>query len=293
MLLQVVVAVLLDNFFRVSHQHQAEELAARSAHERHLDDVLMQKERYHLDFFLEYLVKNFRTEEDIHERIQRMYTFLDHDRSGSIEYLELSQGLFRLKSSMNKAHLAASNLPPNHPKNLDTQPMRMTREEWQHLTAGLLDGDGGLSRAAFTQLVVRRLKIHIQTKVANVIKYNQDNDEHSSDLQAALICFKYLLMTDHSDHFSSPRAAGRPLTRGAQICAPASAMPIMLDGPAGGREPAAPSHGDKRRPGHGGGEMKRWVEWVSSADTDCAAPSEQELPAADEGFSAILDSQVS
>ena len=40
----------------------------------------------------EYLVTNFKTEEDILQRIERLYTFFDVDRSGAVEYLEMSEG---------------------------------------------------------------------------------------------------------------------------------------------------------------------------------------------------------
>ena len=40
-------------------------------YERQLDNILSQKERYHLDFFMEYLARNFKTEHDAIQRIDR------------------------------------------------------------------------------------------------------------------------------------------------------------------------------------------------------------------------------
>ena len=44
-----------DNFFRASREQQEHAAAEMMERERQLDNILSQKERYHLDFFMEYL----------------------------------------------------------------------------------------------------------------------------------------------------------------------------------------------------------------------------------------------
>ena len=103
----VVVAVLLDNFFKVSQaqQESAEERQKEEERQvyslkstpfnasysastreltfesvRQLDNILTRRQRYHLDLFMEYLAQNFYSQHDLDKRISRMYRYLDCDR---------------------------------------------------------------------------------------------------------------------------------------------------------------------------------------------------------------------
>jgi len=190
-LIQVLVAVLLDNFFRASREQQEHAAAEMMERERQLDNILSQKERYHLDFFMEYLARNFRTEDDAIERIDRLFRFLDVDRSGEIEYLELSQGLFRLQ----KARAAEG-----------TEIHRMTEEEYHHVTEGLLSEGQQLTKESFRSLLLRRLRLYVQRKAADAIKYHLEDESHA-DMEAVLVCFKYFLMSEHT-HTGDEKAAG-------------------------------------------------------------------------------------
>ena len=98
-----MVAVLLDNFFKVSQSQQAEIEEKKKAEEQQLDNLLTRKQRYHLDLFMEYLAQNFYSQHDLDKRINRMYRYLDSDRSGDVSFLELSEGLFRLHKASGSA----------------------------------------------------------------------------------------------------------------------------------------------------------------------------------------------
>ena len=52
----------------------------------------------------------------------------------------------------------------------------MTEEEYHHVTEGLLSEGGQLTQAAFRSLVLRRLRMFIQRKVADAIKYQLENE---------------------------------------------------------------------------------------------------------------------
>lgn len=73
--IKIVVHVLmplffaLDNFFKVSQQQQEEAEAEKKKMERDLDNLLLQKERYHLDPFMDYLLNSFTSRTDLEWRI--------------------------------------------------------------------------------------------------------------------------------------------------------------------------------------------------------------------------------
>ena len=70
-----------DNFFKVSQQQEEDAMALQKEQEKKLDSLLSQKERYHLDPYMKYLCRNFVSELDIYARIEKMWNFLDSDRS--------------------------------------------------------------------------------------------------------------------------------------------------------------------------------------------------------------------
>lgn len=84
-----------DNFFKVSQQQQEDAMAQQREHEKKLDSLLSQKDRYHLDPYMHYLCRSFISESDLHSRIKKLFNFLDGDRSGTISYVEFSEGIFR------------------------------------------------------------------------------------------------------------------------------------------------------------------------------------------------------
>jgi len=83
-LLQIVVAVLLDNFFR-SAQRTKEEEAIQ------MGETLKNP----LDAILDYLAKSFMSDEDLQRKIRSLFDNMDIDGSGSITYLELMEGVHR------------------------------------------------------------------------------------------------------------------------------------------------------------------------------------------------------
>jgi Ca2+-binding EF-hand superfamily protein len=194
-LVQVVVAVLLDNFFRVSKEQQNQEQASENNEKRKLDDLLTQHERYHFDFFLEHLVKHFKTDDDLQKRIRSMFNFLDVDRSGAIDFIELSEGMFRLRSNVFKGS--------------DGDTMRMTLDEWDDLTSGLLSANGTLSYEDFTAMIFSRLRLFVQRRTADVLKFS--STEHP-EMETSLLCFKYFMMKGQT--LDAPRILTRqPLAR--------------------------------------------------------------------------------
>ena len=209
-LVQVVVAVLLDNFFRVSKEQQNQEQASENNEKRKLDDLLTQHERYHFDFFLEHLVKHFKTDDDLHKRIRSMFNFLDVDRSGAIDFIELSEGMFRLRSNVFKGS--------------DGDTMRMTLDEWDDLTSGLLSANGTLSYEDFTAMIFSRLRLFVQRRTADVLKFS--STEHP-EMETSLLCFKYFMMNGQTlaaDSGLTADAAPRRLT------SQTLAWPLTLNG---------------------------------------------------------------
>ena len=204
-MLQVVIAVLLDNFFRQGQMQEEKAREKLKAEEQQLDNLLTRRQRYHLDLFLEYLTKNFYSERDLYKRIGRMYRYLDSDRSGGVSFLELSEGLYRLHKELELGELQE-----------DTQ--RMTQQEFESITDGLLCPEGTLSEEAFRVMILNRLRLFVQRKTADAIKYHQD----SLDTEAILVCLKFFALHDsagpnnHNNHNANNKqehsASGAPHT---------------------------------------------------------------------------------
>lgn len=52
----------------------------------------------------------------------------------------------------------------------------MTEEEYQHVTEGLLSEGGQLTQDGFRSLLMRRLRMFIQRKAADAIKYHLEDE---------------------------------------------------------------------------------------------------------------------
>mmetsp|Transcript_2845 Transcript_2845/g.5748 ORF Transcript_2845/g.5748 Transcript_2845/m.5748 type:complete len:808 (-) Transcript_2845:175-2598(-) len=87
--LQVVVAVLLDNFLSAT-QYEKREAAMKHQHEN-------RKQGSPLDPLLRVLTNNFDSEDDLEKDIQEVFNILDIDDSNGLSHKEMAEGFGRLK----------------------------------------------------------------------------------------------------------------------------------------------------------------------------------------------------
>lgn len=117
------------------------------------------------------------------------------DRSGAIDFIELSEGLFRLRSNVFKGS--------------DGDTMRMTHDEWTALTSGLLSANGTLSYKDFTAMIFSSLRLFVQRRAADVLKFS--STDHP-EIEASLLCLKYFMMQGRPLH--APRMlSSQPLAK--------------------------------------------------------------------------------
>jgi hypothetical protein len=188
-LMQVVVAVLINNFFRETAKEFAADNKCKKSEEIHLDEVLFRlvweaNGQESFDSVIQYLVRNFRNRTDLTKRIEKIFLFFDVERTGFIEYLDLFQGLCRLQREVQLF---------NGQTNI-SEPVRITYKEFLFVTDGLCCSGGGgshrLPLEGFTAVIMQRMKLYIQRQTADAVKYHQAG----TDAESSLICLKYIMM---------------------------------------------------------------------------------------------------
>ena len=144
MLLQVVVAVLLDSFYRARLKDQEEMADAKALRER---KALLQI--HPLDPLLEDLANGFDTVGDLNRRLNALFQSFDTDRTGTLSFTEFFTALFKLKG------------------------VRLRHEDFERWTAGgkLCNADQELEPEHFRIIMRRYLRKFVQRRMADAARY--------------------------------------------------------------------------------------------------------------------------
>ena len=165
-LLQVVVAVLLDNFTEASYQEKM-----RKEQEKLKNEKFVQKVHI-LDPLLAGLA-HFDTAEDLTKRIRLLFQVLDSDDSGSLSFQELADGLrkFRVKPRI-----------------------ELSKSDWNAMTlnGSMLNDNQELGLGEFIRMMRSEFKFYVQRQMSNAMdSSNPDKDQKTS---AILFVMKLLLV---------------------------------------------------------------------------------------------------
>jgi voltage-gated sodium channel len=165
-LLQVVVAVLLDNFTEASYQEKM-----RKEQEKLKNENFVQKVHI-LDPLLAGLA-HFDTAEDLTKRIRLLFQVLDSDDSGSLSFQELADGLrkFRVKPRI-----------------------ELSKSDWNAMTlnGSMLNDNQELGLGEFIRMMRSEFKFYVQRQMSNAMdSSNPDKDQKTS---AILFVMKLLLV---------------------------------------------------------------------------------------------------
>ena len=141
-LLNVVVAVLLDQFINTMSMEKEQESEEKDKEKRIENGI--QDLTGSLDPLMVSLSK-FSSDDELQELIDSLFEVIDADQNGELDFEEARLGFDRLVS-----------------KNaLDV-------EEWGRLTQGLLE-DGHLSEAGFSEAMRRELSAYTQRQIVNAM----------------------------------------------------------------------------------------------------------------------------
>uniref|UniRef100_A0A7S0QNQ4 EF-hand domain-containing protein n=1 Tax=Cryptomonas curvata TaxID=233186 RepID=A0A7S0QNQ4_9CRYP len=176
-LLQVVVAVLIDNF--TASADEEKEKAMKEKAMRQGKNVAISA----LDPILAALA-HFNTSQDLSNRVMTLFKVLDADDSKSLSYEELASGLKKLK----------------------VQPTIHLSEEDFHMISNqrlMCDHKGELSVTAFETIMRRQLKLFVQRQLAHAMGRTDENDPSGT------ILFVLKLLTISVDELSSRNVTAR------------------------------------------------------------------------------------
>ncbi|EKX39507.1 hypothetical protein GUITHDRAFT_114473 [Guillardia theta CCMP2712] len=142
-LLQVVVAVLLDNFTAAAEAEKEDKIRQKNLQEGRALVV------FAIDPLLAALA-HFDTSQDLSDRISMLFNILDTDDSNTLSFEELSYGLRKLKVR---------------------PPISLSRDDFEVMTiqGSLLNDRGELGPSEFDKVMRRQLKLYVQRQMANAM----------------------------------------------------------------------------------------------------------------------------
>mmetsp|Transcript_2326 Transcript_2326/g.3731 ORF Transcript_2326/g.3731 Transcript_2326/m.3731 type:complete len:904 (+) Transcript_2326:305-3016(+) len=169
-LLQIMVAVLLENFFSATARDREATAKERASHQRVLGP---------LDPLLEELGKQFNTNRELTSKINRLFEVLDTDMTGSLSFDELNEGLRKL------------NLKEN---------IMLSKEDFHNVTEGfsLCTRDSEVLPEEFEALMRKQFRIYVQRKISDAINLNNC----SSEVESILTALKVVLI--EMEHTNQP-----------------------------------------------------------------------------------------
>jgi hypothetical protein len=150
-LLQVVVAVLLENFTEASYQEK--------------DRILREKSKFNgrtsvvnvIDPLLAGLA-HFQTTDDLNKRIHLLFTVLDVDESGQLSFKEMAEGFrkFKIKPQIN-----------------------ITLDDWDTMTLNgkMLNEHEEMGPQEFEAVMKRQFKLYVQRQMSNAIEIMSTEDK--------------------------------------------------------------------------------------------------------------------
>eukprot|EP00802_Teleaulax_amphioxeia_P006094 Tamp_06098.p1 GENE.Tamp_06098~~Tamp_06098.p1 ORF type:complete len:740 (-),score=154.68 Tamp_06098:113-2332(-) len=146
-LINIVVAVLLDEFISTVAHEKEQELKELEDQQLARDGIL--RLAGPMDHLLKHLCK-FTTHDELLQMINDLFGLIDTNSNGAVSFDEASEALANLK-------------------------VRMDVDEWNAMTAGLLNERNELGREGFSLMLRRQLKAYTQRQVVNAMG-SQSND---------------------------------------------------------------------------------------------------------------------
>ena len=141
--MNIVVAVLLDEFISTMSQEKAQEAEEHKTHRREKLAGGVLTLTGPLDPMLKHLCK-FTTHDELMQMIDDLFGRIGFHSNGAVNFEETSLSLHK-----NKVHI--------------------DEDDWQAMTAGLLDDHNNLDGVAFSVIIRRQLKTYTQRQIVNAM----------------------------------------------------------------------------------------------------------------------------
>ena len=156
--MNVVIAVLLDQFVESMHQEKEERHAAKSQQKE--DEIAAVRVQGSMDPLLKSLCR-FATAEDLHFKIDRLFQYLDKTGNGSLDHRELHHGLKAMMFS---------------------PPIILTEDDFDMLTAGrsLCNEEGEFNAQQFHQMIEGEMQRYALRELSTAM--------NEGDKQVARLC---------------------------------------------------------------------------------------------------------
>jgi hypothetical protein len=133
--------VLLDEFISTVAHEKEQEMKELEAQQLERDGIL--RLAGPMDHLLKHLCK-FTTHDELLQMIHDLFGLIDTNSNGAVSFHEASEALINLK-------------------------VRMNEDEWNAMTAGLLNEHNELGREGFSLMLRRQLKAYTQRQVVNAM----------------------------------------------------------------------------------------------------------------------------
>jgi hypothetical protein len=167
--LNVVLAVLLDEFLQATDKDQRERIR-----ESMVDDGSARGFCHPLDPFLKYL-SDFQNSDEMATRIEEAFNLFDYNNNGSVDFLEVKVGLERLKL---------------HSK------VTILEEDWRDITyhGELCGEDYTLSSEQFFEVMRNQVTLYVQRVSSKALVQEQKQKQNvNEDEQSTAFVLKYLV----------------------------------------------------------------------------------------------------
>ncbi len=171
-ILNVVFAVLIDEFLKAQDQLAREKLEEKSRPSDYYNDRSVCGYLDPLDPFLKY-VSEFQNYDEMVVRIKRAFDFFDYNNNGEVDFLEVKVGLQRL------------NLYPR---------VELLEEDWRNMTNdGKLCGDSGtLTYHQFFQVMRNQVTLYVQRVASKALNQAQLDSGKEHEVATTFV-LKYLV----------------------------------------------------------------------------------------------------
>uniref|UniRef100_A0A6U5BNI5 EF-hand domain-containing protein n=1 Tax=Hemiselmis andersenii TaxID=464988 RepID=A0A6U5BNI5_HEMAN len=169
--LQIVVAVLLDNFVG----------ATKLEHQKEAKKRLLEAEQTNIDTgglepLLTEMLKLFDTSDQLSRGIKKIFHNLDHDRQGTIDFTKMMEGMKKFATHST---------------------IRLTPEDYEVLIEGgrMCNPDRTINEQQFDQMMRKQIKQHVQRDLTDVMGMN----EYQIEMRVLLASHRILHVNDQYD----------------------------------------------------------------------------------------------
>jgi hypothetical protein len=252
--LNVVLAVLLDEFLKAQDQ-QKNELLIQS----HYTEGALLHFSGVLDPFLKYL-SEFHNSNEMPMRVEEAFNFLDYNNTGFVDFMKLKVGLERL------------NL---HPK------VKLLEEDWRDITNdGELCGDNHtLTSQQFFEVMRNQVTLYVQRRASKSLWLNQELGGKDIEQNTTFV-LKYLVTamddlrsavkTMHNSPYTSSEYHGQDESGGLEERAKQKRRQRLRSGSASSQGPIMPETQELQK------EMRNDVEDCSAKGAGCQGVTQME-----------------